>query len=93
MCERTYKNKSDYLGHKKKNYAHIVKECKNSSNGSCRFGQDRCWLMHNNNETMEEHYEIENVLNEENEVGQRIFLMMEKMTYSWAEEMVGGSDC
>ena len=34
LCEQIYTNQSDYLKHKKTMHEHIVKQCKNESNGS-----------------------------------------------------------
>jgi hypothetical protein len=80
FCEKTYTNQTDYLNHKKRNHENSVKQCTNMSNGSCKYGQERCWFKHTNHKTMKENEETENIFNEKNEVVQKLFMMMEKMT-------------
>ena len=46
------------------------------SNGSCKYGQERCWFKHH--KTMKDNGETENIFNEKNEVVQKLFMMMEK---------------
>ena len=49
-------------------------------NGTCKYGNEKCWFKHNDNKDKNENEGTENIVNENNEVVQRIFKMLEKMT-------------
>ena len=80
LCGETYSNQTDYLNHKKRNHENSVKKCKNMNNGSCKYGDERCWFKHTDQTKMKENEETETIFNEKNEVVQKLFMMMEKMT-------------
>jgi predicted site-specific integrase-resolvase len=71
-CEKVFQNQSEYIKHKKKNHAKLVKLCNKFTNGTCNYGNERCWFRHNDIEIIKE--------NENEEVVQGILKMMEKMT-------------
>ena len=47
-----------------------VPSCKNYKNGECKYGREKCWFNHTSEE----------IFNENENVMERIFKMMEKMT-------------
>ena len=49
-----------------------VKECKNSSDNSCRFGDQNCWFLHDEPK--------KDVINDKPDMTEQIFQMMEKFT-------------
>ena len=51
--------------------------CWNKENGKCIFGSQDCWFKH---EKSERALENENATKEQNEVIQKVFEMLEKMT-------------
>ena len=50
-CEKVVKFQSELLRHKKQEHTHLVPICRNSKNGTCRFGTLKCWFVHKRSET------------------------------------------
>ena len=69
-----FRTQSDFYSHRKQHHKQSIPSCKNFKNGSCIYGKDICWFLHENMDTGEE---IET--NHENII-QKMMQMMEKMT-------------
>ena len=54
-----------------------VTQCRNADNGTCRYGHELCWFEHESNERMSHN---ERRINYNQEVFEKIFSMMEKIT-------------
>ena len=81
-CQLTFKNRPEYLGHRKLNHMEMVPICKNIIKGKCEYSEDKCWFNHqriskqNKNETET----FENNANEERIVLKKLLDMVEKIT-------------
>ena len=73
-CEEAFTNQSDLLHHRKRKHEEHVQPCNNIRNGKCTFGNEKCWFNHEGQKSTKENE------NENYNVVQRIFIMMEKMT-------------
>ena len=80
MCEKSFPNIADYLKHRKRFHEENVPACKNEKNGTCTYGNQNCWFKHSENEDINKNEENENSKIEKDEVVQRLFQMMEKLT-------------
>ena len=61
--------------------SHQVSKCRHENNGKCIFGSKNCWFIHEkhgNNIQSENSYE--EVIEEQSDVMQKVFGMLEKMT-------------
>ena len=67
------------MTHKKQEHRQSVPACVNKSQGTCVFGEEKCWFRHN---TTDENNQTKNKeeVNKNKEVMERIFNMMETMT-------------
>ena len=74
VCDETFPLLPEYLRHKKNSHTHLVPTCKNNFNGECKYGEIYCWFKHEKKEVSE------NDTIEKNEVVQKIFEVMEKIT-------------
>ena len=72
LCEKIFENINDLLHHKKREHVTRVKECNNSVDNTCRFGDQHCWFRHDNQKKV--------VINDKQDVTEQIFQMMEKFT-------------
>ena len=65
-CEKEFRSLPDCLRHRKQDHNQLVPPCRNETNGSCKFGNKRCWFKHNKPEKSSEHEtsEIENSISE-----------------------------
>ena len=46
ICNQTFDNKIDMMGHRKKNHPSIIQRCSKFERGECRFQKDYCWFIH-----------------------------------------------
>ena len=46
ICNKTFDNKTDMMGHRKKNHSSIIQKCSRFEVGECRFQKDYCWFIH-----------------------------------------------
>ena len=78
LCDNKFLNQSQFLNHRKTYHAHTVQTCRNYSNGSCMYTNDKCWFKHAENiqENKKIEYENENE-NIDKEIIQKLFKMME----------------
>ena len=74
LSGKGFGTQSDFYSHRKQHHKQSIPSCKNFKNGSCIYGKDICWFLHENMDTGEE---IET--NHENII-QKMMQMMEKMT-------------
>ena len=68
------------LKHRKRFHEENVPACKNEKNGTCTYGNQNCWFKHSENEDINKNEENGNSKIEKDEVVQRLFQMMEKLT-------------
>ena len=76
LCDKVCRSQADLLHHRRKKHENQVPSCDKFKNGRCIYGKENCWFVHNGQENIME----ENNLEENKNVLQRIFKMMEKMT-------------
>ena len=77
LCEVRFVNQSQLWTHRKKDHGHIVPKCKNQKDVKCIYSNDRCWFNYTANETIDENETRDGVMEENKEVIQKIFKMME----------------
>ena len=65
------------LRHKKQEHGHLVEMCRNWENGKCVYESRNCLFRH---EIGEKTIESDKSTNEQNEVIEKLFRMLEKMT-------------
>ena len=71
--------------HNKRKHTKQVQLCNKNTNGTCWFGNNNCWFIHeevNESEKVRKYEELtkDNEVIEKDEVVQRLFQMMEKLT-------------
>ena len=49
------------MKHRKTNHEENVPACKNEKNGTCKYGNQRCWFKHSKNEDIHENEENRNL--------------------------------
>ena len=76
ICDNIFKDKSEYMHHRKKEHKEKVLNCKHGNNGGCHFGHGKCWFIHNDIQNIEETKEKENT----NEIMQKLVEMFERQT-------------
>ena len=59
-CEKEFRSLPDCLRHRKQDHNQLVPPCRNETNGSCKFGDKRCWFKHNKTEKSSEIENSEN---------------------------------
>ena len=79
-CEEIFSNQSQVLTHRKQNHRQFVAYCRNFKNGTCNYTNKNCWFKHNENEILNENENNEKEIEENREVIQKIFKMMENFT-------------
>ena len=78
LCESKFICQSELLRHRKNEHRIRVQMCRNEKDGTCIFGSLNCWFIHDDKEAA---YESDKTLiKEHNEVIEKVFEMMEKMT-------------
>ena len=80
LCEGKFVSQSQLLSHRKKDHGHKVPKCKNQNNGKCIYSNKTCWFNHYANETIDENQAKDKEIEENKEVIQKIFKMMEHFT-------------
>ena len=73
LCDNEFRCKSELKKHKKQKHGHFVQLCRNEENEKCIYGSGGCWFRHENSEGGKS-------ITEQNEVIQKVFGMLEKMT-------------
>ena len=71
FCENFFETKREFMEHRKLEHPEKISACKKEMDGSCRFGVEKCWYAH--------HIPNQN-LNQDPELLNRLFTMMEKFT-------------
>ena len=77
MCENIFKTFPDFLKHKREKHIELVQICQNAVKGNCSYGKNLCWFKH---ESSEELGELEKTKKYNQEVFDKIFAMMAKIT-------------
>ena len=75
ICEKVFKVKSEFMKHRRNEHIESVPLCRDASNGTCHFGNMKCWFNHEDVENLNE-----NGNNVNQEVVDKIFDMMENFT-------------
>ena len=78
ICDKIFPNKSEYHIHRKQNHRSLVTPC---SNENCKYGDKLCWFKHDEQDQSDN---VETTADQQ-EVTQRIFEIMEKITERLAE--------
>ena len=79
-CETTFAVQAKLLQHRKQNHIDSVQSCRNMVSGACKYGIEKYWF--NNSDLINENGEK---LNDNEEVVEKIFKMMEKFTKQLVE--------
>ena len=77
MCENILKTFADFLKYKREKHIDLVQTCRNAVIGNCSYGKNLCYFKH---ESSEELGELEKTKNYNQEVFDKIFAMMDKIT-------------
>ena len=77
ICDKIFPNKSEYHMHRKENHTVLVTPCLGAQNGNCKYEDASCWFSH---DVRNQSDNAETAAKDKNEVIQRIFEIMEKMT-------------
>ena len=80
ICDKSFSNKPEYHIHRKQHHTALVTPCYKAQIENCKYGDELCWFSHNENNQSDN---VEATV--KNEVIQRIFEIMEKMTERIAE--------
>ena len=72
LCGETFKFKHDFMNHRKSQHPENISICTKNDNGSCNFGNQKCWYKH-----VEKQNENEEIIENNPEIITRIFNMME----------------
>ena len=75
-CDKIFPVKAKLLHHRKNTHLESVQTCSNMMSGFCKYGADKCWFKHVNNDKNDKKEKEDG--NEE--VIEKIFEMMEKFT-------------
>ena len=79
ICDLTFKSRQEYLKHRKLFHVEIVPECKKKMDGTCQYGDAKCWFKHSIKEyNTKEQNGGKNI--ENNEVVEKLFDIVEKVT-------------
>jgi hypothetical protein len=71
---------ADIMKDKKNDHKQYVQLCKNEKNGSCIYGNKKCWFSHENEQSNNKNQKHEKEIEENQKVTQRMFEMMETIT-------------
>ena len=78
-CDKTFPVKAKLLHHRKNTHLDSVQNCSNMISGFCKYGSENCWFKHGDFANNDKNDNNEK-LNENEEVIEKIFQMMEKFT-------------
>ena len=73
ICEEVFKIKSEFMKHRRHAHVESVPLCRDASNGSCQFGKVKCWFNHQEEEIPNGNRNMENGMNVNQEVIDKIF--------------------
>ena len=76
LCDNESRCQAELLKHKKQDHGHLVQLCRNGMNNICIYGSQNCWFRHENSEML---LDSNTQTNENNEVIENFFGMIEKM--------------
>jgi hypothetical protein len=79
-CDETFHSKSILMKHRKLRHIHTVKPCSHDFKGDCKFGNEKCWFVHNDSEILDKKDKGDEAVKYNKEVFDKLFKMMEKMT-------------
>ena len=77
-----FKEKAEYMSHRKKEHKEKVPNCKNGNNGGCHFGHGKCWFIHDHiqNDNIGNSSKNENRNEDRNDIMQKLVEMFERQT-------------
>ena len=73
LCNKVFTGRFDFMKHRKQEHKPAVMKCRHALYGTCMFGEDKCWFVHETDKN-------EKMIQNNQEVFERLFNMMEKMT-------------
>ena len=88
-CDKTFAARANLLHHRKQHHVELVQSCRQYRSGTCKYGRDKCWFRHcdteesiknKNKENMNEAEKSEQIIEYNQEVIEKLFNMMEKMS-------------
>ena len=79
ICDKTYSHITDFMRHRRCAHYHMVPQCFNMYQGTCVFGEEKCWFKHEKNEDAHNN-ENKKDIDENETVTQKMLDMMEKFT-------------
>ena len=68
------------MKHRKLKHVHTVKPCSHAFKGDCKFGNEKCWFVHNDSEILDKKDKGDEAVKYNKEAFDKLFKMMEKMT-------------
>ena len=77
--EEDFKVKSEFMKHRRHEHVESVPLCRDASNGSCQFGKVKCWFNHQEEEIPNGNRKMENGMNVNQEVIDKIFENVNKI--------------
>ena len=88
-CDKTFAARANLLHHRKQHHVELVQSCRQYRLGTCKYASDKCWFRHSdttesitnkNEENVNEGEKSEQIIKYNQEVIEKLFNMMEKMT-------------
>jgi hypothetical protein len=80
ICEKVFKAKAEFMKHRRHEHVERVPVCRDALNGTCQFGNIKCWFNHEDIENFNGNENMKNGNNFNQEVIDKIFDMMENFT-------------
>ena len=50
FCDKVYRNKSQFMKHRKSDHEDSVPDCRDFKNECCNFSANECWFKHGNSQ-------------------------------------------
>ena len=79
-CDKVFKGRSEFMKHRKIEHSLLVPLCRDKIKGSCMYSDETCWFVHDSENVMPEEDKNEKVINYNQEVFDKLFGMIEKIT-------------
>ena len=80
LCDKLFKRRAEFMKHRKINHRTNVSLCRDKMHGSCRYSGETCWFLHDSEKVMPEEENNDKQINYNQEVFDKLFVMIEKIT-------------
>jgi hypothetical protein len=80
VCDENFNDRSKLMLHRKNKHTETVRACSHAMNGSCHFGSNKCWFLHEDLSTINTNEKSEKLDKSDKEVMEKMFDMMEKFS-------------